>query len=91
MRKIFKVIKSGENNIIMSLKEGKNLDILKIAQRGNASLQKEHETLLRLKKFSKIYNFFIPEIYSNKKIKNIRLKNKLQKVQNEKIFVLWSC
>ena len=60
----------------MSLKEGKNLDILKIAQRGNASLQKEHETLLRLKKFSKIYNYFIPEIYSNKKIKNIHLKNK---------------
>ena len=46
-KKIFKVIKSSENNLIMSLKEGKNLDILKIAQRGNASLQKEYETLLK--------------------------------------------
>ena len=60
----------------MSLKEGKNLNILKIAQRGNVSLQKEYETLLKLKRFSKIYNFFIPEIYLNKKINSIYLKNK---------------
>lgn len=76
MKKFFKVIKSSENNLIMSLKEGKNIDILKIAQRGNASLQKEYETLLKLKKFSKIYDFFLPEIYLNKKIKNTLLKNK---------------
>jgi len=76
VKKIFKVIKSSEDNLIMSLKEGKNLDILKIAQRGNASLQKEYETLLKLKKLSKIYNFFLPEIYLNKKIKSVLLKNK---------------
>ena len=60
----------------MSLREGANLAILKIGQRGNASLEKEYETLLRLKKFSKIYNFFIPEIYLNKKIKSPLLNNK---------------
>ena len=60
----------------MSLKEGKNLDILKIAQRGNASLQREYETILKLKKFSKVYNFFLPEVYTNKKIKSVLLKNK---------------
>ena len=76
MKKNFKVIKSSENNIIMSLKYGKDFDILKIAQRGNVSLQKEYETLLRLKKFSKIYNFFIPKIYKNKKIKSVHFKNK---------------
>ena len=84
MKKFFKVIKSSENNLIMSLKEGKNLDILKIAQRGNASLQKEYETLLKLKNISKIYNFFLPTIYSNRKIKSALLKNKfhfLQKYQ----------
>ena len=81
MKKIFQVIKSSENNIIMSLKDGKNSYILKIAQRGNASLQKEYETLLRLKKFSKIYNFYIPEIYSNKKIKSTNLKNKFHFLQ----------
>ena len=76
MKKFFKVIKSSENNLIMSLKEGKNLDILKIAQRGNASLQKEYETLLKLKNISKVYNFFLPTIYSNRKIKSALLKNK---------------
>ena len=76
MKKIFKVNKSSENNLIMSLKEGKNLNILKIAQRGNASLQREYETLIKLKKFSKIYNFFLPKIYTNKKIKSAPLKNK---------------
>ena len=55
MKKIFQVIKSSENNIIMSLKDDKDSYILKIAQRGNASLQREYETLLRLKKFSKIF------------------------------------
>ncbi len=84
MKKFFKVIKSSENNIIMSLKEGKNLDILKIAQRGNTSLQREHETLIKLKKNSDIYDLFIPEVYLNKKIKNINIKNKFyyfQKLQ----------
>ena len=76
MEKVFKVIKSSENNLIMSLREGTNLAILKIGQRGNASLEKEYATLLRLKKLSKIYNFFIPETYSNKKIKSPILNNK---------------
>lgn len=65
----------------MSLKDGKDSYILKIAQRGNAFLQKEYETLLRLKKFSKIYNLYIPEIYSNKKIKSTNLKNKFHFLQ----------
>ena len=84
MKKNFRVIKSSENNLIVSLKEGKNLDILKIAQRGNASLQKEYETLLKLKKFSKVYNFFLPAVYTNKRIKSVLLKNKFhffQKLQ----------
>jgi hypothetical protein len=65
----------------MLLKDDKDSYILKIAQRGNASLQREYETLLRLKKFSKIYNFYIPEIYSNKKIKSRNLKNKFHFLQ----------
>ena len=84
MKKNFRIIKSSENNLIMFLKEGKNLDILKIAQRGNASLQREYETILKLKKFSKVYNFFLPEVYTNKKIKSVLLKNKFhffQKLQ----------
>ena len=67
----------------MSLRDGKDSYILKIAQRGNASLQKEYETLLKLKKFSKIYNFYIPKIYSNKKIKSINLKNNFHFLQKK--------
>ena len=76
MKKIFKVIKSSENNLILSLREGNNINILKIAQRGNSLLQREYETLLKLKKFSEIYNYFIPETYLNNSIKSTRLKNK---------------
>ena len=81
MKKNFKVIKSSENSLIMSLKEGKSSDILKIAQRGDASLQREQEILLRLKKISKIYNSYLPEIYLNKKIKSTFLKNKFYFLQ----------
>ena len=76
MKKFFKVIKSSENNLIISVKERARKDIIKVAQRGNASLQKEYETLLKLKKNSEIYNIYLPEIYPNKKIKNSLLKKK---------------
>jgi len=76
VKKILKVIKSSEKNLIMSLKDKGKMDILKIAQRGNASLQREYETLIKLKKKSKIYDFYIPEIYSNKKIKSEFIRNK---------------
>ena len=76
MKKIFKVVKSSESNLIISLNEGNNADIIKIAQRGNSSLQREYEILLKLKKFSEVYNYFIPETYLNNSIKNTRLKNK---------------
>ena len=76
MKKIFKVVKSSESNLIISLNEGDKADIIKIAQRGNSSLQREYEILLKLKKFSEVYNYFIPETYLNNSIKNTRLKNK---------------
>ena len=76
MKKILKVIKSNEKYLIMSLKEGDNFNILKIAQRGNESLQREYETLLKLRKFSKVYNFYLPKVYLNKNIKSEFLKNK---------------
>ena len=70
MKTVFKVIKSSENNLIMSLKNGKAQSILKVGQRGNASLEKEYETLLKLRKSSEIYKNYIPETYTNKKIKS---------------------
>ena len=74
MKKNFRIIKSSENNLIMFLKEGKNLDILKIAQRGNASLQREYETILKLKKFSKVIIFFFQKFIQIKKLKVFFLK-----------------
>ena len=76
MKKIFKVIKCSDSNLIMSMQNGKSIDILKISQRGNESLQKEKDTILKLKKKSKIYNLIIPDIHLNKKIKNPYLKNR---------------
>ena len=76
MKKIFKVIKSSDSNLIMSMHEGKNVDILKIAQRGNDSLQREYETILKLKKFSRVYDNIIPKIYLDKKIKSSYLQNR---------------
>ena len=58
------------------MQNGKSIDILKISQRGNESLQKEKDTILKLKKKSKIYNLIIPDIHLNKKIKNPYLKNR---------------
>ena len=76
MKKIFEVIKSSDSNLIMSVKDGKKFSILKIAQRGNSSLQREKETILKLKKVSKIYDYIMPEIYINKKIESSYLKNR---------------
>ena len=76
MKKILKVIKSNEKYLIMSLREGDNYNILKIAQRGNESLRREYETLLKLRKSSKLYNYYLPEIYLNEDIKSEFLKNK---------------
>ena len=76
MKKIFKVIKCSDSNLIISMKDGKSMDILKISQRGNESLQREKETILKLKKISKIYNLIIPDIYLNKKIKSHYLKGR---------------
>jgi hypothetical protein len=81
--KIFlKVIKSSESNLILSLTEGKKLSILKIAQRGNTSLEKEYEILQKLKQSSKIYDERIPDVYVNKKIKNTLINNKFYFFQN---------
>ena len=60
----------------MSLKNGKSQSILKVGQRGNASLEKEYETLLKLRKSSEIYKNYIPETYKNKKINSSLLNNK---------------
>ena len=76
MKKLFEVIKSSDSNLIMSVKDGKKSSILKIAQRGNSSLQREQDIILKLKKVSKIYNNIIPEIYLNKKIENPYLKDR---------------
>ena len=76
MKTVFKVIKSSESNLIMSLKNGKSQSILKVGQRGNASLEKEYETLLKLRKSSEIYKNYIPETYKNKKINSSLLNNK---------------
>ena len=53
MKKLFEVIKSSDSNLIMSVKDGKKSSILKIAQRGNSSLQREQDIILKLKKFLK--------------------------------------
>ena len=82
MKTVFKVIKSSENNLIMSLKNGKAQSILKVGQRGNASLEKEYETLLKLRKSSEIYKNYIPETYTNKKINRSLLNNKFYFFQN---------
>ncbi len=76
MKNNFKVIKSSESNLILSVRDGKNYAILKVAQRGNAKLEKEHETILKLKKFSKIYSSFLPDTYLDGKINKDLFSNK---------------